>query len=175
MIEFTQSTEKYQPPYIEKHFSSLEGLHMFSVQFLKDAAEIYEVLTRMRSVERNPTGYSIDDAPNFTTQLELPSVASTSKLQFGSPVLVLEQRVVRSRVSFMSNPHVVPKTGASQSCHPLPSLAFSLFSLSSANPVSRVADAAQKERLPGARKTIHWRRKTICDTQQIEPLAREGA
>lgn len=63
MIEFTQITEKYQPPYIEKHFSSLEGLHMFSVQFFKDVAGIYDVLTRMRNIERNPTGYSIDDAP----------------------------------------------------------------------------------------------------------------
>ena len=63
MIEFTQITEKYQPPYIEKHFSSLEGLHTFSVQFFKDVAEIYDALTRMSNVERNPTGYSIDDAP----------------------------------------------------------------------------------------------------------------
>jgi hypothetical protein len=63
MIEFTQITEKYQPPYIEKHFSSLEGLHTLSVHFFKDVAEIYDVLTRMRNVKRNPTGYSIDDAP----------------------------------------------------------------------------------------------------------------
>jgi len=26
MIEFTQITEKYQPPYIAEHFSSLEGV-----------------------------------------------------------------------------------------------------------------------------------------------------
>jgi Family of unknown function (DUF5677) len=63
MIEFTQITEKYQPSYIEKHFSSLDGLHTFSVRFFKDVAEIYDALTRMSNVERNPTGYSIDDAP----------------------------------------------------------------------------------------------------------------
>ncbi|MNF28516.1 hypothetical protein D3C76_433050 [compost metagenome] len=63
MIELTQITEKYQPSYIEKHFSSLEGLHTFSVTFFKDVAEIYDSLTRLRNVERNPTGYSIDDAP----------------------------------------------------------------------------------------------------------------
>jgi hypothetical protein len=163
MIEFTQSTEKYQPPYIEKHFSSLEGLHMFSVQFLKDAAEIYEVLTRMRSVERNPTGYSIDDAPNFTTQLELPSVASTSKLQFGSPVLVLEQRVVRSRVSFMSNPHVVPKTGASQSCHPLPSLAIPCFFV--------VQFVVRKSREQGSRCRAE---RAIARRKKNDPLAQKN-
>lgn len=63
MIEFTQITAKYQPSYIEDHFSSLEGLHRFSVQFFKDVANIYDALTRMRNVERDPTGYSIDDAP----------------------------------------------------------------------------------------------------------------
>lgn len=63
MIEFTQITEKYQPPYIAEHFSSLEGLHTFSVQFFKDVAEIYDALTRIRNIERDPTGYSINDAP----------------------------------------------------------------------------------------------------------------
>lgn len=63
MIEFTQITEKYQPTYIEKHFGSLEGLHTFSVQFVKDVAEIYDALARMRNLERNSTGYSINDAP----------------------------------------------------------------------------------------------------------------
>ena len=63
MIEFTQITEKYQPSYIKDHFSSLEGLHTFSTQFFRDVAEIYDALTRVGNVERNPTGFSIDDAP----------------------------------------------------------------------------------------------------------------
>ncbi|SEA67703.1 hypothetical protein SAMN05192564_102665 [Paraburkholderia sartisoli] len=56
----------------------------------------------------------------------------------------------------------------------IPSLVFSLSMLSSADPVSGLAAAAQKERLPSARKAIDCRRKTICGTQQIEPLAGEG-
>ncbi len=63
MIEFTQITTKYQPAYIKDHFSSLEGLHTFSVQFFKDVADIYDALTRVRNVERDPTGYSLNDAP----------------------------------------------------------------------------------------------------------------
>jgi len=63
MIKLAQITDKYQPAYIEKHFSSLEGLHTFSLQFCKDVAEIYDVLTRLRNGDRNPSGYSIDDAP----------------------------------------------------------------------------------------------------------------
>ncbi|WP_411566028.1 DUF5677 domain-containing protein [Pseudomonas orientalis] len=63
MLELSRITEKYQPSYIEHHFSSLEGLHLFSITFFKDVAEIYDVLTRMRDIQRNPTGYSINDAP----------------------------------------------------------------------------------------------------------------
>ncbi|HHQ6553778.1 TPA: DUF5677 domain-containing protein [Serratia fonticola] len=63
MHEFTQIIEKYQPHYIENHFNSLDGLHTFSMQFFKDVADIYDVLTRIRNVERNPTGFSINDAP----------------------------------------------------------------------------------------------------------------
>lgn len=63
MLEFSLITEKYQPSYIEHHFSSLEGLHAFSTTFFKDVAEIYDALTRVRNIQRNPTGYSINDAP----------------------------------------------------------------------------------------------------------------
>ncbi|MEE4861252.1 DUF5677 domain-containing protein [Pseudomonas alliivorans] len=63
MQEFSLITEKYQPSYIEHHFSSLEGLHEFSTTFFKDVAEIYDAITRVRNIERNPTGYSINDAP----------------------------------------------------------------------------------------------------------------
>jgi hypothetical protein len=63
MVEFTQITAKYVPQYIEDHFNSLEALHKFSVQFFKDVADIYDAFTRVRNVERDPIGYSIDDAP----------------------------------------------------------------------------------------------------------------
>lgn len=63
MQEFIDITAKYQPDYIQKQFSSLEGLHEFSTLFFKDVADIYDAMTRLRNVERNPTGFSIDDAP----------------------------------------------------------------------------------------------------------------
>ncbi len=63
MDEFTNIAAKYQPDYIEHHFSSLEGLHTFSLQFFKDVADIYDALTRMRNIERDPFGYTLEDAP----------------------------------------------------------------------------------------------------------------
>lgn len=63
MKELIEITTKYQPAYIERCFSSLAGLHEFSVGFYKDVGDIYNTLTRLKNVDRNPTGFSFDDAP----------------------------------------------------------------------------------------------------------------
>lgn len=63
MEELTKITTKYQPAYIDRCFSSMAGLHEFSVTFYKDIGDLYDALTRLRNVERNPTGFSLDDAP----------------------------------------------------------------------------------------------------------------
>ena len=63
MEEFAEITAKYQPAYIERCFSSMAGLHEFSVAFYKDVGNLYDALTRLKNAGRNPTGFSIDDAP----------------------------------------------------------------------------------------------------------------
>lgn len=63
MKEFVEITTKYEPAYIERCFSSMAGLHEFSVTFYKDVGEIYDALTRLKNVDRNPNGFSIEDAP----------------------------------------------------------------------------------------------------------------
>lgn len=63
MEEIIGVTEKYQPAYIERCFRSLAGLHEFSLTFYKDVGDLYDALTRLKNVDRNPTGFSLDDAP----------------------------------------------------------------------------------------------------------------
>lgn len=63
MEELEKITAKYQPDYIGDSFNSLEGINQFALLFFKDVAEIYDCLTRLRNVERNPEGFSIDEAP----------------------------------------------------------------------------------------------------------------
>lgn len=63
MEELQSITEKYQPEYIAESFSSLDGINSFALTFYKDVAEIYDCLTRLKNIERNPSGFSIDDAP----------------------------------------------------------------------------------------------------------------
>lgn len=63
MKELQAITEKYTQEHIGQSFSSLEGVNAFALTFYKDVAEIYDCLTRLKHIERNPFGFSIDDAP----------------------------------------------------------------------------------------------------------------
>lgn len=63
MEELIEITKKYDSGYIEKGLSSLPELNQFATVFYKDVAEIYDCLTRIRNPERNPEGFSLNDAP----------------------------------------------------------------------------------------------------------------
>jgi Family of unknown function (DUF5677) len=63
MEELNQITKKYQPDYFLEGLSSLDSLKRFALTFYKDVAEIYDCLTRLKNIERNPSGFSLEDAP----------------------------------------------------------------------------------------------------------------
>jgi hypothetical protein len=63
MDEVNAITQKYQPDYIENGLASLESLKAFAFFFYKDVSELYDILTRLKHADRNPSGFSIDDAP----------------------------------------------------------------------------------------------------------------
>jgi hypothetical protein len=61
MEELKQITDRYNPDDVREGLES--SLKRFSLVFLKDVAEIYDCLTRLKNVERNPSGFSLEDAP----------------------------------------------------------------------------------------------------------------
>ena len=63
MEEIRQIMERYDAAYVRDSLGSLEEINMFALTFYKDVAEIYDCLTRIKNPERNPSGYSFDDAP----------------------------------------------------------------------------------------------------------------
>src|SRR5580698_2167008 len=63
MEEIRAITEKYDTSYVRDQLGSLEGINEFALTFCKDVAEIYDCLTRVKNIERNPTGFSLNDAP----------------------------------------------------------------------------------------------------------------
>lgn len=63
MDEILKITEKYDEAFIKEGLSSVEELNKFASTFYRDVAEIYDCITRIRNIERNPTGFSLNDAP----------------------------------------------------------------------------------------------------------------
>lgn len=62
MQEIADIIEKYKTIDLTEQLSSKEGLKEFSTIFYEDVAEIYDAVTRIKNVERNPSGFSLNDA-----------------------------------------------------------------------------------------------------------------
>lgn len=63
MDELLRITEKYDSSYIENGLNSVDSINKFALIFYKDVSEIYDCITRIKNTERNPTGFSLSDAP----------------------------------------------------------------------------------------------------------------
>jgi hypothetical protein len=63
MEDIQKIIAKYDHDYVRDCIKSVDGINSYALAFYKDVAEIYDAITRVRNVERNPTGFSLDDAP----------------------------------------------------------------------------------------------------------------
>lgn len=54
---------RYDEAYVERGMRSGPDLRRFAEVFYGDVAEIFDSLTRIRNIERNPNGFSLDEAP----------------------------------------------------------------------------------------------------------------
>ena len=54
---------KYKRDYVARLLASTPEADRMALAFYEDVAEILDILSRLKNVERNPTGFSIDDAP----------------------------------------------------------------------------------------------------------------
>ena len=63
MDEIKDILNRYDESYISENLRTVEEINRFAAGFFKDVAEIYDCITRVRNVERNPTGFSLEDAP----------------------------------------------------------------------------------------------------------------
>lgn len=62
MQELIDIIEKQKKIDFRKYLTSKEGLKEFSTLFYQDVAEIYDIVTRIKNTERNPTGFTFNDA-----------------------------------------------------------------------------------------------------------------
>lgn len=63
MDEIEAIISRYDESYVGDSLESLDDINRFTGTFVKDVAEIYDCITRVRNIERNPTGFSLNDAP----------------------------------------------------------------------------------------------------------------
>ena len=63
MKEIEEIHAKYEGDYIAGLLAANPGADRLRLAFYRDVAEILDILSSMKNVERNPTGFSIDDAP----------------------------------------------------------------------------------------------------------------
>jgi len=63
MEEIRNITAKYDAEYVRDYLQSAGDVNRYALAFYKDVADIYDSITRVKNVERNPTGFTIDDAP----------------------------------------------------------------------------------------------------------------
>jgi hypothetical protein len=63
MEEIAQVLKKYDEEYVRQHFADAVSINAFALSFYKDAADIYDAVTRVRNLERNPHGFDLHDAP----------------------------------------------------------------------------------------------------------------
>ncbi len=63
MNEIQEIMSRYDETYVSESLKSLEDINRFTGTFVKDVAEIYDCITRIRNIDRNPTGFSLNDAP----------------------------------------------------------------------------------------------------------------
>ena len=63
MDEIQDILAKYDRAYAARLFAATPETDQLALAFYEDVAEILDILSRLKNVERNPTGFSVDDAP----------------------------------------------------------------------------------------------------------------
>jgi hypothetical protein len=103
MQEIVDIIEKYKAFNLGKQLSSKESLKKFSTMFYGDVAEIYDVVTRIKNVERNPTGFSLNDAAILGLLVRiwklLKEVVSYYKADNGQIISHLDRQIIESAIT----------------------------------------------------------------------------
>jgi hypothetical protein len=102
MIELVKLTQKYDEAFIKEGLGSVEELNTFALTFYKDVAEIYDCISRIRNIERNPKGFSINDAPILGLLVRvwklLKEIIRYYEINNGEIISILERPLIEAAV-----------------------------------------------------------------------------
>lgn len=103
MKELVDIIEKHKAINFVEMLKTKEGLKEFSTIFYEDVAEIYDIVTRIKNIERNPTGFSLNDAAILGLLVRiwklLKEVVAYYKADNGQIVSHFDRQIVESAVT----------------------------------------------------------------------------
>ena len=63
MDEINDIMARYNEDYVREFLDTPDAVSNYALTFYQDVADIYDAITRIKNTERNPTGFSLADAP----------------------------------------------------------------------------------------------------------------
>jgi hypothetical protein len=103
MQELIDIIEKHKAINFVDLLKTKEGLKEFSTIFYEDVAEIYDIVTRIKNIERNPTGFSLNDAAILGLLVRiwklLKEVVEYYKADNGQIVSHFDRQIVESAIT----------------------------------------------------------------------------
>lgn len=102
MQELTAIVEKYKAIDYTERLSNKDSCKEFSAMFYEDVAEIYDIITRIKNVDRNPTGFSLNEAAILGLLVRiwklLKEVVAYYKADNGQIICCLDRQIVESAI-----------------------------------------------------------------------------
>jgi hypothetical protein len=95
MEELKNIIKKYNQSYLSQ-LNDLENIDQFALVFYKDVAEIYDIITKVKNIERNPTGYDLVDAPILGLLVKICKLLKT--------IIEFYERDKREMISILGRP-----------------------------------------------------------------------
>lgn len=101
--ELGEILDRYKSVDVEEEVSTYAGLVALSARFYRDAAEVYDVITRMRHLDRNPGGFDLNDAPILGLLVRvwkiLKEIVSYYRRGNGDMVAMLSRQMTESTIT----------------------------------------------------------------------------
>jgi len=102
MEEIQNILNRYKSIDISQELSSLDLMKDFSTKFYGDVANIYDAITRIKNIERNPTGYNFNDAAILGLLIRiwkiLKEVVRYYKEDKGEIISLLDRQILEAAV-----------------------------------------------------------------------------
>lgn len=102
MEEIQNILNQYKSIDISQELSSLDLMKDFSTKFYGDVANIYDAITRIKNIERNPTGYNFNDSAILGLLIRiwkiLKEVVRYYKEDKGEIISLLDRQILESAV-----------------------------------------------------------------------------